>query len=100
MGKTDVMLHFAKMSGGAGFLPIVFSLEMPEKLITSRLIASTGGFNRSKMPVSQITGEFQHFTGEFSDFTGEFHKFMSEFFYFMGEPLNGFRLENPPLYKL
>jgi replicative DNA helicase len=49
MGKTDVMLHFAKMSGWAGFLPIVFSLEMPEKLITSRLIASTGGFNRAKM---------------------------------------------------
>lgn len=49
MGKTDVMLHFAKTSGWAGFLPLVFSLEMPEKLITSRLMASTGGFNRSKM---------------------------------------------------
>ncbi|MGG1674240.1 replicative DNA helicase [Neobacillus sp. NRS-1170] len=49
MGKTDVMLHFAKMSGWAGFLPLVFSLEMPEKLITTRLIASTGGFNRAKM---------------------------------------------------
>jgi len=49
MGKTDVMLHFAKMSGWAGFLPLVFSLEMPEKLITSRLVTSTGGFNRRKM---------------------------------------------------
>ncbi|MFJ5761903.1 replicative DNA helicase [Neobacillus sp. NPDC093182] len=49
MGKTDVMLHFAKMSGWAGYLPLVFSLEMPEKLITFRLIASTGGFNRGKM---------------------------------------------------
>ncbi len=49
MGKTDVMLHFAKMTGWAGYLPLVFSLEMPEKLITSRLIASTGGFNRAKM---------------------------------------------------
>lgn len=49
MGKTEVMLHFAKMTGLAGFLPLVFSLEMPEKLITSRLIASTGGFNRAKM---------------------------------------------------
>ncbi|MFC0273445.1 replicative DNA helicase [Metabacillus herbersteinensis] len=49
MGKTDVMLHFAKMSGWTGFLPLVFSLEMPEKQITSRLIASTGGFNRTKM---------------------------------------------------
>ncbi|WP_163183686.1 replicative DNA helicase [Neobacillus sedimentimangrovi] len=49
MGKTDVMLHFAKMSGWAGYLPLVFSLEMPVGLITSRLIASTGGFNRIKM---------------------------------------------------
>jgi replicative DNA helicase len=49
MGKTDVMLHFAKMSGWAGYLPLLFSLEMPEKLITSRLMASTGRFNRGKM---------------------------------------------------
>ncbi|MHC0038818.1 DnaB-like helicase C-terminal domain-containing protein [Pseudoneobacillus sp. C159] len=49
MGKTDVMLHFAKMAGWAGYLPIVFSLEMPERLITIRLMASTGGYNRSKM---------------------------------------------------
>jgi replicative DNA helicase len=49
MGKTDVMLHFAKMAGWAGYLPLVFSLEMPERLITTRLIASTGGFNRTKM---------------------------------------------------
>ncbi|WHY65027.1 DnaB-like helicase C-terminal domain-containing protein [Neobacillus sp. SuZ13] len=49
MGKTDMMLHFAKMAGWAGFLPLVFSLEMPERLITARLMASTGGFNRSKM---------------------------------------------------
>ncbi|MDF2858142.1 MAG: helicase, partial [Neobacillus sp.] len=49
MGKTDVMLHFAKMSGWAGYLPLVFSLEMPQRLITSRLIASTGGINRAKM---------------------------------------------------
>nr|WP_231597686.1 DnaB-like helicase C-terminal domain-containing protein [Bacillus sp. SA1-12] len=49
MGKTDVMLHFAKMSGWAGFLPLVFSLEMPERSITTRLIASIGGFNRTKM---------------------------------------------------
>jgi replicative DNA helicase len=49
MGKTDVMLHFAKMAGWAGHLPIVFSLEMPERLITKRLMASTGGYNRGKM---------------------------------------------------
>jgi replicative DNA helicase len=33
MGKTDVMLHFAKVAGWAGFLPLVFSLKMPERLI-------------------------------------------------------------------
>jgi replicative DNA helicase len=49
MGKTDVMLHFAKMTGWAGFMPLLFSLEMPERLITTRLMASTGGFNRAKM---------------------------------------------------
>ncbi len=49
MGKTDVMLHFAKFVGWGGYIPIIFSLEMPEKLITSRLIASTGGFNRARM---------------------------------------------------
>jgi replicative DNA helicase len=49
MGKTDVMLHFAKMSGWAGYMPLVFSLEMPGKLITSRLMASKEGFNRAKM---------------------------------------------------
>jgi replicative DNA helicase len=49
MGKTDVMLHFAKMTGWAGYLPLIFSLEMPERLITTRLIASTGSFNRGKM---------------------------------------------------
>lgn len=49
MGKTDVMLHFAKVAGWAGYLPLIFSLEMPEKSITSRLIASAGGFNRVKM---------------------------------------------------
>ncbi|WP_226671144.1 replicative DNA helicase [Metabacillus litoralis] len=57
MGKTDVMLHFAKMAGWDGYLPLVFSLEMPEKLITKRLIASTGSFNRTKMrdPKNMLT---------------------------------------------
>jgi len=49
MGKTDVMLHFAKVTGWAGFLPIIFSLEMPEKQIIARLIASTGNINRLKL---------------------------------------------------
>jgi len=49
MGKTDIMLHFAKAAGWAGYTPNVFSLEMPEKKITERLVASTGKFNRIKM---------------------------------------------------
>ncbi|WP_239454100.1 replicative DNA helicase [Bacillus suaedaesalsae] len=49
MGKTDVMLHFAKAAGWTGYIPVIFSLEMPEKLITSRLIASTGSYNRTKL---------------------------------------------------
>lgn len=49
MGKTDVMLHLAKQAGWQHYLPVIFSLEMPAKTITKRLIASTGGFNRGKM---------------------------------------------------
>ncbi|WP_165571504.1 replicative DNA helicase [Cytobacillus praedii] len=49
MGKTDVLVHFAKQAGWQGHLPIIFSLEMPEKTITNRLIASTGRINRMRM---------------------------------------------------
>lgn len=49
MGKTDVLIHFAKQAGWQGYLPCIFSLEMPEEKITDRLIASTGRFNRMKM---------------------------------------------------
>ena len=49
MGKTDVMLHFAKEAGKAGCLPIIFSLEMNSASLRDRLIASTGSYNRSKM---------------------------------------------------
>ncbi|KAA9022024.1 replicative DNA helicase [Niallia endozanthoxylica] len=49
MGKTDVMLHLAKQAGWQHYLPVIFSLEMPSRTITMRLIASTGGFNRGKM---------------------------------------------------
>ncbi|WML38676.1 DnaB-like helicase C-terminal domain-containing protein [Neobacillus sp. OS1-2] len=49
MGKTDVVIHFAKQAGWQGYLPIIFSLEMPEASITDRLLASTGGFNRMRM---------------------------------------------------
>lgn len=49
MGKSDVMLHFAKQAGWSGYLPIIFSLEMSAVSLRDRLIASTGGFNRAKM---------------------------------------------------
>ncbi|MGB2871790.1 replicative DNA helicase [Psychrobacillus psychrotolerans] len=49
MGKTDVMLHFAKQAGWNDCLPIVFSLEMNSTSLRDRLIASTGPYNRSKM---------------------------------------------------
>ncbi|MBP1913073.1 replicative DNA helicase [Lederbergia galactosidilyticus] len=49
MGKTDVMLHFAKQAGWHEGLPIIFSLEMPNKSLIQRLIASTGTINRLKL---------------------------------------------------
>lgn len=49
MGKTDVMLHFAKQAGWHGCLPIIFSLEMSAVKLRDRMIASTGNINRSKM---------------------------------------------------
>ncbi|RWR06719.1 replicative DNA helicase [Siminovitchia fortis] len=49
MGKTDVMLHIGKQAGWQGYLPIIFSLEMPAERLTERLIASTGGYNRAKL---------------------------------------------------
>jgi len=73
MGKTDLMLHFAKMTGWAGYLPLVFSLEMPEKLITTRLMASTGGYNRAKMrdPKRMLT---QNQKDKWSDVIGDLNK--------------------------
>lgn len=49
MGKTDIMLHFAKQVGWAGYIPVLFSLEMPAIQLANRLIASTGRINRGKM---------------------------------------------------
>lgn len=59
VGKTDVMLHFAKQIGWSGNIPAVFSLEQPEEQITDRLIASTGRYNRNKMrnPYKYLTDE-------------------------------------------
>lgn len=57
MGKSDVMLHFAKFAGWGGYLPIVFSLEMSTEKLTERLIASVGNYNRSKLrdPAQMLT---------------------------------------------
>ena len=49
MGKTDVMNHFALEAGWAGYLPIIFSLEMSKKLLIDRFIADCGTINRMKM---------------------------------------------------
>lgn len=48
MGKTDVMLNFAKHAGWNDRLPIVFSLEMPAFRLRDRLIASVGKYDRGK----------------------------------------------------
>lgn len=48
MGKTDVMLHFAKEAGWHERLPIVFSLEMPAERLRDRLLASIGRYDRGK----------------------------------------------------
>lgn len=49
MGKTDVMVHFAMQAGWAGYLPIIFSLEMDRKKIIFRLITYCGKINRLKL---------------------------------------------------
>ena len=49
MGKTDTMLQFVKGTSKDGGLPIIFSLEMPAKSLTKRLLASTGNYNRYKL---------------------------------------------------
>jgi hypothetical protein len=35
LGLGVFKVHDSKMSGWAGYLPLIFSLEMPEKLINS-----------------------------------------------------------------
>ena len=59
MGKTDVMLHFAKQVGWQGYIPVIFSLEMPARKLAERLIASTGRYNRMKLrnPKKYLTDE-------------------------------------------
>lgn len=59
MGKTDTLNHLASAAGWAGYLPIIFSLEMSRETLIDRLIATTGSFNRLKM-----RDPFTHFTSE------------------------------------
>ncbi|MFC7686247.1 replicative DNA helicase [Ureibacillus sp. GCM10028918] len=49
MGKTDVMNYFALTAGLAGYLPIIFSLEMNKAMLLDRLIAASGRISRLKM---------------------------------------------------
>lgn len=49
MGKTDTFNHIALNVGLSGNFPIIFSLEMPKKTLTKRLIAALGNFNRNGM---------------------------------------------------
>lgn len=49
MGKTDFMLKSSIEAGWAGYLPIIFSLEMSGELLRDRLIAAVGRYNRSQM---------------------------------------------------
>lgn len=49
MGKTDIMNHFALAAGWAGYMPIIFSLEMCKARIIERMIASIANYNRTKM---------------------------------------------------
>ena len=57
VGKTDLLLHFSKQAGWLGYLPVIFSLEMPTRSLVERLIASTGSFNRTKLrnPYKELT---------------------------------------------
>ena len=49
MGKTDMMTHFVYSASKAGYLPVIFSLEMPAKKIFNRMIGQVGGINRNKL---------------------------------------------------
>ncbi|WP_175639393.1 replicative DNA helicase [Metabacillus schmidteae] len=96
MGKTDVMLHFAKMSGWEGYLPLIFSLEMPEKQITTRLIASTGGFNRRKMrDPKQMLNDRQK--QKWSDVIGELNETSMQIFDGAGQTIAEMRAKTRKL---
>lgn len=49
MGKTDVMMHWAYHASKSGYIPVIFSLEMPAKKIMQRLVGMIGMVNRNKL---------------------------------------------------
>src|SRR5690606_32492081 len=51
MGKTDVMLHFAKQVGWKGLLRVFFSLQVPARKLAENLLVSDGGNNRMKLRI-------------------------------------------------
>lgn len=66
IGKTDTKLHFARSAGWAGYLPIIFSLEMSEEQLHDRNIAAVGNYSRSKMsdPFELLSDEQKDRWGE------------------------------------
>lgn len=45
MGKTAMMLHFAKSAANAGHAAVIFSLEMSKTSLTNRLVLSESGMS-------------------------------------------------------
>ncbi|APH04925.1 replicative DNA helicase [Bacillus weihaiensis] len=99
MGKTDVMLHLAKASGWSGYLPLIYSLEMPAKLITKRLIASTAGINRLKLrDPKKLLSEKQK--NQWSDAIGKLNKTTMQIFDDAGQTVAEIRAKTRKIMNL
>lgn len=57
MGKTAMMLHFAKSAAQAGSSVLIFSLEMNPESLTDRLILSASGINSESYRNGVLTEE-------------------------------------------
>lgn len=64
IGKTAVMLKLANEVSKAGYLPLMFSLEMPKEQLIRRLIAMTGNINllSARTPNELTDGKKQAWT--------------------------------------